>query len=222
MVQNIYGLITSACIINTIIMREAWAPDNAKDTSTSFEKYIYAYIYTSKFTHILLCSERNVLHFKRFAHCWENEAAIVCPNKLGIQWLQWEKWVLGGLSCSPVKRAEIGTYLAPVLILNIYFLEVIQGNWNSEKIRITLYLPFCPVLQERNLAFSLKVSLHSAWALGYTSSLHSHQTNKNKKLITKYMLKLKSTNKARTSTLYLAMDWLLWESCRGKYMISAK
>lgn len=146
-------------------MREACAPDSAmhgKDISTSFEKYIHAHVYTSKITHILLCIEQTVLHVERFAHYWEKETEMVCPNKLGIQWLQWGKQILRGWSCRPVKKVEIGTNLAPVLILNIYFLEVIQGNWNSEKVRITLHLPFCPVFQERNLAFSLKVSLHSA------------------------------------------------------------
>lgn len=136
----------------------------------------------------MYCISKGLLIIKKTKLKW-------CVKINWIQWLQWGKQVLGGLSCSPVKRVEVGTHLAPVLIPNIYSLEVIQGNWNSEKVRITLHLPFCPIFQVRNLAFSPKVSLHRAWALDYISSLNSHQTKKQKPN-TKYIPKLKSTHKS--------------------------
>jgi len=58
------------------------------------------------------------------------------------------------LTCSPVKRVELGTYLAPVLNLNIDFSEIIQSNLNSEEVSIALHLPFCHVCQEKILALS--------------------------------------------------------------------
>lgn len=49
------------------------------------------------------------------------------------------------LTCSPVKRVEVGTYLAPVLNLNKDCSEIIQGNLSSEEVSITVHVPFSHV-----------------------------------------------------------------------------
>lgn len=48
----------------------------------------------------------------------------------------------GHLTCSPVKRVEVGTYLAPVLNLNIDFSEIIHSNSNSEEVITSLSVMF--------------------------------------------------------------------------------